>query len=93
MTNENEHQSADHGPNAVQIIVNGQEKTVPKEKISYESIVKLAYGDSPPPADKYDLTVTYRRGAAPHEQGELFPGKSVMVVKGMIFNVTPTKKS
>jgi len=93
MINENSHENEGHDPKTVTIIVNGQEKTVPKEEISYETTVKLAYGDSPPPADQYDLTVTYRRGAAPHEQGELFPGKSVMVVKGMIFNVTPTKKS
>ena len=83
-----------HGQSkTVQIIVNGQEKEVPKEKISYETIVKLAYGDNPPSPDTYDLTVTYRRGQAPHEQGELKPGGSVEPVKEMIFNVTPTKKS
>lgn len=86
--------TVDHGSdNMVTIIVNGQEKLVKKGKITYEAVVGLAYGDTPPPADTWDITVTYRRGQAPHSQGELEPGESVMVVQKMIFNVTATKKS
>ncbi len=94
MSNEpNTHGSPEHDERTVTIIVNGQEKHVEKGKIAYETVVNLAYDGNPPSSQEYDFTVTYRRGQAPHDQGELDPGESVTVVQKMIFNVTPTKKS
>lgn len=77
----------------VSIIVNGQAKEVRKERITFEALIGLAYNNNPPSSNDFAFTITFRRGDAGHEQGELDPGESVMVVKGMIFNVTATKKS
>lgn len=77
----------------IQIIVNGQEKTVEKGELTFEEVVSLAYDGNPPQGDQWVFSVSYRKGDDHHPAGELLPGKSVKVKKGMIFNVTATDKS
>lgn len=81
-----------HGPKSVTIIVNTREKVVPKGKISYETVVGLAFGEVPT-GDGITITVTYRRGSSGKPQGSLVPGGAVEVVKGMVFDVVRTDRS
>jgi hypothetical protein len=77
------------GPKDVTIVVNGREKKVAKEDISFEEIVALSGLPSNP---NTIFTVTYRRGHG-NKEGTLVEGESVKVKEGMIFNVTATDKS
>ncbi len=76
----------------VTIIVNGRERIVEKGVITYEEVVKLAFGsyDDNPNAV---YTVTYSKGNSKKTKGSLVAGDSVKVKEGMIFNVTRTDKS
>jgi hypothetical protein len=77
----------------ITIIVNGRDKIVEKGRITYEEVVILAFG-SYDPNPNIEYTVTYSKGDNPHKpKGILEKGETVMVKKGMIFNVTRTDKS
>lgn len=80
-----------HG-HTVTIVVNGQEKTVEKEELSFEDVVKLAF-DPVPSGPNVMVTVTYRRGHGDKPEGTLTEGELVKAKAGMIFDVTPTDKS
>lgn len=74
------------------IIVNGEEKEVKKEKISYEEVIILAFGsynDSPDVA----YTIMYFKGNNEKPNGFLLKGQEVNVKKGMKFNVSKTNRS
>lgn len=75
----------------VTIIVNGREKLVPKEELSFDEIVALAF-DNPPGGQNVIFTITYRRGHG-NKEGSLIQGETVKIKDGMIFNVTATNKS
>jgi hypothetical protein len=75
----------------VTIIVNGQEKIVDKEKISYEEVVVLAFGTAP--GAQAAVTVVYIRGEGGKPEGSLVSGQEVNVKDNMIFNVTSTDRS
>jgi len=77
------------GHKEVTIIVNGREKKVPKEEISFAEVVELANLPSDP---NTIFTVTYRR-AEGNKEGTLVEGETVKVKEGTILNVTPTNKS
>ena len=78
----------------ITIIINGVEKELPKEtkELSYEEIVKLAFGE-------YDgnsstiYTVVYSKGHPGNLKGTLVKGKSVKVKDGMVINVGKSTKS
>lgn len=74
------------------IFVNGEEKMVRKEKISYEEVIILAYGNYDS-SEEVTYTVTYYKGQSHHPNGVLVEGQSVMVKKGMRINVTKTNRS
>jgi len=76
----------------IDIIVNGQKKTVAKRALSFSEIVALAF-ETPPAGQNVIFTVTYRKGPEPKPAGTLIPGESVHIKEGMIFNVTATDKS
>lgn len=80
----------DKGPKTVGIVVNDQPHSVPKGKISFDQLVKLAFGDGANPADGY--RISYDRGHG-NASGKLKPGGSVQVVEGMDFTVTGTGQS
>lgn len=76
----------------VMIIVNGEEKEVQKEKISYEEVIILAFGSY---NDSQDVayTIMYFRGNNEKPNGFLLKGQEVNVKKGMKFNVSKTNRS
>ena len=76
----------------VTIIVNGRQKQVPKEVLSFDEVVALAY-DPVPTGPNVDITVTYCRGHGSKPEGQLTPDASVKVKEGMIFDVTATDRS
>lgn len=76
----------------INIIINGKDFELRKEKITFEEVIKLGLGSySPNPDTAY--TVSYSKGHLESLKGQLFPGKSVMIKNGMIFNATRTTKS
>ena len=78
---------------SITIIVNAREKTVSKDELTFEEVVKLAF-DSPPHGPNTLFTITYRKGGNEHRpEGHLVEGETVKVKKGTIFNVTATDKS
>ena len=74
------------------IVVNGTEKTVYQDELSFDDLVKLAF-DPVPTGPNVGFTITYRRGHGDKPEGSLEPGQSVKIKDGMIFNVTPTDRS
>jgi hypothetical protein len=76
----------------ITIVVNGEQKDVPKGDISFGAVVDLAFNPKPT-GDNIVFTVTYRKGDGHKPDGSLLEGGSVKVKDGMIFNVTATDKS
>ena len=74
------------------IIVNGREKTVEDEELTFGAVVALAFND-PPTGEFICFTITYRRAGGRKPEGTLTEGESVKVKNGTIFNVTVTDKS
>lgn len=79
-------------PHEVVIIVNTREKKWDKKDISYEEVVKLAFGSYSSDL-RIVYTVKYSRGPEHHREGSLVKGHSVKVKWGMIFDVTQTDQS
>ncbi len=73
------------------IIVNGREKVVTKEVLSFTEVVALAFDTTS--NDNTVFTVTYRHADQHPEDGVLVAGQTVKVKNGTIFNVTATNKS
>ncbi len=76
----------------VKIIVNGREKTVAKEALTFQEVVALAF-DNPPSGPNILFTITYRKGHGDKPEGTLVEGETLKVKDGMIINVTATDKS
>ena len=74
------------------IIVNGREGIWGERKISFEQVVKLAFGTIVN-SDTTIYTVTYSKGPAENPKGSMVKGNVVKVRDGMVFNVTKTDKS
>lgn len=74
------------------IFVNGEEKEVKKEKISYEEIIVLAFGKHDT-SESVTYTITYFKGQNHKPNGVLVKGQEVMIKKGMKFNVSKTNRS
>jgi hypothetical protein len=74
----------------VTIIVDGTPHEVPKGKITYTEVVKLAYPDYPQNQQTY--SVKYKKGKG-EKQDILAPGASVEVKEGMEFYVSRTGES
>jgi len=78
---------------SITIIVNGREKIVTDDELTFSQVVHLAF-DNPPYGANSLFTITYRKGGNEHRpEGHLVDGGTVMVKKGTIFNVTATDKS
>jgi len=74
------------------VIVNAREKAWSNEKISFDDVVKLAYGEvSTNPNVIY--TINYKRGVSSKPEGSMVQGEVIYVKNKMIFNVTQTNKS
>jgi hypothetical protein len=73
----------------VTITVNTVDHTVPRERISYATLVGLAF----PGASGTGYIVKYYRGNSDNATGTLAPGAEVMVRDGMDFRITGTGES
>ena len=76
----------------ITIFINGEEKSVRKEKISYEEIIILAFGEYKE-TENITYTITYFRGKNDNANGVLVKGQEIMVKKEMKFNVSKTNRS
>ena len=76
----------------VTIVVNGRERQVDKDQLTYQEVLALAFDPVPSGPNVY-FTVTYRRGHGDKPEGTLAEGGVVKVKEGMIFNVSQTDKS
>ena len=74
------------------IFVNGRQKVVTSERVSFDQIVALAF-DTPPSGPNILFTVTFRKGDDEKKEGTLVEGQTVKIKDGTIFNVTATDKS
>ena len=72
------------------IHVNGRERKVPSDLLTFGDVVDLAFNPRPPGKD---FTVTYRDAVAPRHHGTLVEGETVTIKDGTVFHVTPTNKS
>ena len=89
-----EHPPKPEHPNRITILVNGEEKMLlpHTDKISYEEVVKLAYGALPTNPNTI-YTVAYSNGPISNVKGTLTKGRSVIIKEGMVFNVSKSDKS
>lgn len=76
----------------IAIIVNGRERIVTSEEISFKEVLELAFNPVPS-GSNWEFTVTYRNGAGRPPDGSLRPGGEVKVKDGTVFNATATDKS
>lgn len=74
------------------IIVNAEEKRVEGRRISFEELVRLAFG-TPPTGENILITIDYSRGPPANPKGSLKPGQSVKIKDRMVFDVTATDRS
>lgn len=81
-------------PQDVTIIVNGRQRSVPKNnELTVLQVVALAF-DTPPTGENVEFTITYRKGGNEHRpEGSMSGNDTVKVKDGMVFNVTATDKS
>ncbi|WP_285511746.1 MULTISPECIES: multiubiquitin domain-containing protein [Streptomyces] len=79
-------------PRDYKIIVNGQERTVSTDALSFEEVVSLAF--DPVPTGPYVLiTVSFRHADQKPAEGTLTAGASVKIKNRTVFSVTATDKS
>ena len=74
------------------IVVNGREKRVEEEELTFDQVVGLAF-DDPPTGEFICFTITYRNAGGRKPEGTLVEGEVVKVRNGTILNVTVTDKS
>ena len=61
----------------INIIVNGEQKTVHEDDLSFDQVVALAYPVPPSPETKF--TVTYRKAKEPKHEGILVKGETCLL--------------
>lgn len=73
------------------IFVNGRERTVNQDSLTYQEVIELAFGGNG--GENIIYTVTYKRGQGNKPEGILTEGESVKLKNNMKFDVTATDKS
>ncbi len=68
-----------------EIVVNGKKKTIITHKLSYDSVLSIAFSHPHPRAT---YKVTFEHGTMSQPNGELIRGDSVNLREGMVFNAT-----
>ena len=74
------------------ITVNGREKPVDREELSFDDLVDLAF-DDPARGPQIVFTITFREAGGRIPEGELDEGQRLKVRDGTIVNVTRTDQS
>ena len=83
----------DKDKKSVTVFINGTRTVLPKDQISYEELVALAFSNNPPTGETVQITVQYTKGHSDKPKGALVEGQSVKVKEGMEFDVTATNRS
>ena len=68
--------------------INGREKNVEHDELSYREIVDIAYPDGTQ-FEQPGFRVVFSGGIARQEEGDLEEGKNLKLKDGMVINVTP----
>lgn len=88
-----EEQKVQNKVHSVEIIVNGRSFEIVEKEISFEELIRLAFGKiESNNTTAYTVTYSYKQGHN-HDNGILVSGEAVKVKKGMVFNVTKTSRS
>lgn len=74
------------------IVVNGTQKIVEVEEVSYERAIELAF-ENPPTGPNVRFKVAFRNAGGRRPEGTLTRGQSVKIKDGTVFDVTPTDQS
>ena len=74
------------------ITVNGRQRQVERDELSFDDLVDLAFGDSAK-GPQIVFTITFREAADRISEGELDEGQRLKVQDGTIINVTRTDQS
>ena len=74
------------------ITVNGREKPVDRDELSFDDLVDLAF-DDPARGPQIVFTITFREAGGRISEGELDEGQRLKVRDGTIVNVTRTDQS
>lgn len=85
-------QQAEHGKHEFTVVVNGREKKVPTNVLSFDEVVELAFPGHPVNENEIFI-VTYRNADSDRREGTLVAGQTVTIKNGTIFNVSPTNRS
>ena len=82
----------DRNDKSVMIIVNGRQRKVTTEEVTFDELVDLAF-DDPKRGPQIVFTITFRNAAGRIKEGELDEGHRLKVQEGTIVNVTRTDQS
>jgi len=74
------------------IFVNTREKEVTTDTLTFEDVVKLAFG-TVPTGDGVLITVLYHHADQHPAEGTLLPGQTVKIKNNTSFDVTQTNRS
>ena len=74
------------------ITVNGRQKQVERDEMSFDELVDLAF-DDPARGPQIVFTITFREAGGRIPEGELDEGQRLKVQDGTIINVTRTDQS
>ena len=74
------------------ITVNGRQRRVEREELSFDELVDLAF-DDPARGPQIVFTITFREAGGRIPEGELDEGQRLKVRDGTIINVTRTDQS
>lgn len=74
------------------ITVNGRQRQVETEELSFDELVDLAF-DDPARGPQIVFTITFRDAGGRIQEGELDEGQRVKLQDGTIINVTRTDQS
>jgi hypothetical protein len=84
------HERVQHKEHGYSIVVNGKERKVTSDILTYDEIVALAFNPIPP---NKDFDIRFHDAAAPKTHGSLTQGETVKVKDGTKFDVTATNAS
>ena len=87
-----EHEDKEKKGKEIEIVVNGRERSVKGNEISFEAIVALAYNPVPS-GEGVVIAVTYEGARGKRHEGILASGEEVGIKNGTAFNVKVNNKS
>ncbi|HTK61502.1 MAG TPA: multiubiquitin domain-containing protein [Pseudonocardia sp.] len=79
-------------PREITIVINGRERTVIDQELTFEQLVALAFPNAPT-GENVLFTISFRRGRGDKPEGSLLAGETVKLKDGMVFVVSATDKS